>query len=84
MTGGSGPAVRGAGLVAEMHSRAGRQVAGWLGWAQESNVMNMIKFDVFLSVLRLAKGSIYSDKQLPATRRQEALVWGISLPPIPY
>ena len=33
MTGGSGPAVRGAGLVAEMQSRAGRQVAGWLGWA---------------------------------------------------
>jgi GNAT superfamily N-acetyltransferase len=26
------PAVRGAGLVAEMDGRAGRRVAGWLGW----------------------------------------------------
>lgn len=32
MTAATGPAVRGAGLVAEMEGRAGRLVTAWLGW----------------------------------------------------
>lgn len=32
LTAATGPALRGAGLVAEMEGRAGRLVTGWLGW----------------------------------------------------
>ena len=46
-------------------------------------MMNMIKFDVFLSAPRLAKGLICLGRQLPASRRQAALVQGISRPTIP-